>query len=274
MVNEIKAPASAVIDDDDDTRRRENTISGAGSDLNTENASMKERFSIARFISQLRDDRAKVAATGAFNKQLEMSDFYSRSRRGGQVHYQEKTTSKTHFVDKGNSIEVKRDAVKSESVGVALELARAKFGSTLNVKGSREFKELAIQAALEKNMDVRFTDKAMNNRLEQLKAAVAKAAGASTGTETAATDEYGTPLNRPDQKAAAMTLLKDVIAREQSSEDSDPDYVGKRVEEILQHPSQQGKASVEHADIGEDPADPDYLGRLAEEQYNQNYGMD
>lgn len=123
-------------------------------------------------------------------------------------------------------------------------------------------------------MDVRFTDKAMNNRLEQLKAAVAKAAGASTGTETAATDEYGTPLNRPDQKAAAMTLLKDVIAREQSSEDSDPDYVGKRVEEILQHPSQQGKASVEHADIGEDPADPDYLGRLAEEQYNQNYGMD
>ncbi|EEE2004241.1 relaxase/mobilization nuclease domain-containing protein [Salmonella enterica subsp. enterica serovar Kotte] len=338
MVNEIKAPDSAAIDDD--KRRKGNTISAGGAEPNAENTSLKERLSITRFVSKLRDDRARSTATGEFNKRLEISDFYSRSKgRSGAVHYQEKTTSKTHFIDKGNTIQVRRDAVKSESVGVALELARAKFGATLNVRGSKEFKEQAIQAAIDKNMDVRFTDKAMNIRLDQLKKAAAEAnnvagvtenqkaehvdsevkvaeakysaevvekdgaagatigaetataaAGATTGTETATTaagattgtetataasgattgaetattaaDEYGTPLNNPDQKAAAMTLLKDVIAREESPGDSDPDYVGKRIEEILE------------PDIGEDPCDPDYLGRLAEEQYNKNYGMD
>ncbi|MIW33693.1 hypothetical protein B7N59_21245 [Salmonella enterica subsp. enterica] len=371
MVNEIKAPDSAVIDDD--KRRKGNTIS-AGVEPSAENTSLKERLSITRFVSKLRDDRARSTATGEFNKRLEISDFYSRSKgRSGAVHYHEKTTSKTHFIDKGNTIQVRRDAVKSESVGVALELARAKFGATLNVRGSKEFKEQAIQAALDKNMDVRFTDEAMNIRLDQLKKAAAEAkvagvtenqkaehidsevevadtaekqrtethysqedfgndvaayedylgvtegtdyeeamsrqaaeakysaevvekdgaAGATTGTETAtaaagantgaetataAADEYGTPLNNPDQKAAAMALLKDVIAREESPEDSDPDYVGKRIEEILEpdfDPDFDPDFESDfEPDFGEDPCDPDYLGRLAEEQYNKNYGMD
>jgi hypothetical protein len=47
-----------------------------------------------------------------------------------------------------------------------LLLAREKFGQSLEVRGSKEFKEKVLRTAIEKEMDVRFADPEM----EQLRA--------------------------------------------------------------------------------------------------------
>lgn len=52
------------------------------------------------------------------------------------------------------------------AVLVALELAKEKFGSTLTIKGSKAFREQVIDVVAKNNLDIHFTDKAMNKALE------------------------------------------------------------------------------------------------------------
>ncbi|BBI47233.1 hypothetical protein KPSA1B_200015 (plasmid) [Pseudomonas syringae pv. actinidiae] len=86
------------------------------------------------------------------------------------MHYLDKQTDKTLFVDTGTAISMRRTGITEAGVSVALQLARERFGSTLTINGTAEFKKLVIEAVAKNGLDVHFTDKAMNQSLADRRA--------------------------------------------------------------------------------------------------------
>lgn len=99
-------------------------------------------------------------------KELSAKDLYTRKSRFTQnVHYLDKNTDKTLFVDSGTAISMRRTGITEAGVSVALQLAKERFGSTLTINGTPEFKALVIEAVAKNGMDIHFTDKSMNQSL-------------------------------------------------------------------------------------------------------------
>lgn len=114
------------------------------------------------------EDRKKVES------KLTAANLYTKHARNGNVHYRNKDTHKTLFVDNGQKISMKKNGLSKDSVAIALELAQGRFGSTLNIKGSQKFKDMVIEVAAERGLDIHFTSKAMNKALAERRAALAQ----------------------------------------------------------------------------------------------------
>lgn len=56
------------------------------------------------------------------------------------------------FVDTGRAIALRKSGMTASAVVVALELAKEKFGSTLTINGSKQFKEQVIEAVAKNNL--------------------------------------------------------------------------------------------------------------------------
>ncbi|EKC4415804.1 relaxase [Salmonella enterica] len=107
-------------------------------------------------------------------KKLTAADLYTRrSKLTKNVHYKDKKTDRTLFVDTGTAIAVRREGMSSAALTVALELAKERFGSTLNIKGTAEFKQQVIDVVAKNGLDIHFTSKEMNRQLEERKAELA-----------------------------------------------------------------------------------------------------
>ncbi|MGO4746735.1 LPD7 domain-containing protein [Serratia quinivorans] len=186
-----------------------------------ENQGAKSRF--ARVMDKIRNpvEYSKVAdeSRKSVEKQLDASNLYTKRTRKGHVHYLDKTSDKTLFVDTGKLITMRKNGLSTDSVAIALELAQGRFGSTLNIKGSKEFKEMVVNVVAEKGLDIHFTDKKMNQMLEQRRQELAKRDVPDNGT--AFTIEAGEP-----QQAVAKNDNKNI----QPSSDQ---------EQPLQQPVQQ-----------------------------------
>ncbi|MHB9513544.1 LPD7 domain-containing protein [Pseudomonas amygdali] len=114
-----------------------------------------------RFARQIDPSAASERA-----RDLSAKDLYTRKAKFSQnVHYLDKQTDKTLFVDTGKTISMRRTGITESGVSVALQLARERFGSTLTINGTAEFKKLVIEAVAKNGLDVHFTDKAMNQSL-------------------------------------------------------------------------------------------------------------
>ena len=139
----------------------------------------KAQSRFARVIDKLRNpvNYSKVAdeSRKAVEKHLDASNLYTKRTRKGHVHYLDKTSDKTLFVDTGKLITMRKNGLSNDSVAVALELAQGRFGSTLNIKGSQKFKDMVVNVVAERGLDIHFTDKKMNEALEQRRAELLKA---------------------------------------------------------------------------------------------------
>lgn len=99
-------------------------------------------------------------------RELAAKDLYTKKARFSQnVHYLDKHSDKTLFVDSGKAISMRRTGITEGGVAVALQLAKERFGSTLTITGTPEFKKLVIEAAAKNGVNVHFTDKDMNQSL-------------------------------------------------------------------------------------------------------------
>jgi hypothetical protein len=113
------------------------------------------------FAKQVDPDAASERA-----RDLSAKDLYTRKAKFSQnVHYLDKQTDKTLFVDMGKSISMRRTGITESGVAVALQLAKERFGSTLTINGTADFKKLVIDAVAKNGLDVHFTDPAMNKGL-------------------------------------------------------------------------------------------------------------
>ena len=99
-------------------------------------------------------------------RELSAKDIYTKKAKFSQnVHYLDKKNDKVLFVDTGKAISLRRTGITESGVAVALKLAQERFGSTLTITGSAEFKHLVVEAAAKSGMEVHFTDKDMNQSL-------------------------------------------------------------------------------------------------------------
>lgn len=95
---------------------------------------------------------------------------YQVDRSTGDVHYQAK--ERHVFTDSGRRITFSAaGAADREALAAGLALARQKFGQTLTLTGSEQFKDEAIRVMVEKRLDVRLADPALEARRKALEAA-------------------------------------------------------------------------------------------------------
>jgi hypothetical protein len=136
------------------------SISGPGA---SDPAPVRDSFKrLVKNLSLQVDDKTSKER----ERELSAKDIYTRKARFSQnVHYIDKKTDRTLFVDTGTSIALRRTGITEAGVSVALQLAQQRFGSTLTINGTAEFKHLVIEAAAKGGMDIHFTDKAMNDSL-------------------------------------------------------------------------------------------------------------
>jgi len=131
----------------------------------------RERF--ARLIKNLSEHLAEKRIRDR-QRIISTRDLYTkRAKLSKNVHYLDKKTDRTLFVDTGNAIAVRKGGMTDSAVAVALALAKEKFGSTLTIKGSDEFRKQVIEVAVRNNLDVHFTDKMLNQQFEERKAELA-----------------------------------------------------------------------------------------------------
>ncbi|HFK2030234.1 TPA: LPD7 domain-containing protein [Pseudomonas aeruginosa] len=166
----------------------ENSISGGRS-----SAPARERMQ--RLMERMKQD-VSTEKQRERARELSAADLYTKRARFSQnVHYLDKQSDKTLFVDTGKAITLRREAMSESAVKVALELAKERFGSTLTIKGSEEFKRLVVETVAKNGLDVHFTDKGMNQLLSERRAEIeAEREGA---TITAA------DLEQPEQTSAS-----------------------------------------------------------------------
>ncbi|WP_324729655.1 LPD7 domain-containing protein [Pseudomonas chlororaphis] len=152
----------------EETKHPEFSISGP--EGNTP-APFRERMQ--RLVSKLTLEVDEDAGSER-ERELSAKDIYTKkSRISNNVHYLDKKTDKTLFVDTGKSIALRRNGITEAGVTVALQLAQQRFGSTLTINGTPEFKRLVVEAAAKGNMDIHFTDKKMNQALIERRAELA-----------------------------------------------------------------------------------------------------
>lgn len=175
----------------------------------------KDRF--AKMTSQIQENlgersiREKVRIITA-------ADLYTRkSRLSENIHYLDKQTDKTLFIDTGKAIAVSKNGLSDSGVAVAVELAKEKFGSTLNVRGTKAFKNSVIEVVAQKGLDVHFTDKEMNRRLAERKEELA----IERQGQSISSAESAKPVTVEDHKQAFSELEKDYRVLIQKAPDLD-----------------------------------------------------
>lgn len=82
----------------------------------------------------------------------------------GYVVYKLTQKDNSKIIDKGNHIKVSN--ADDNTVLKALEMAKIKYGSTLNITGNDAFKTKVISLVQKHNLDIKFTDKKMQETLE------------------------------------------------------------------------------------------------------------
>lgn len=99
--------------------------------------------------------------------QLAASLAYKIDRTGSVIYYTDGEQSRALLIDTGRRVQV--PAPDREAVEAGLRLALQKFGPTLNVTGSVEFRALVIQVAADLRLQVEFTDSGMESKFQQLR---------------------------------------------------------------------------------------------------------
>jgi hypothetical protein len=94
---------------------------------------------------------------------------YSIDHGGNVTYYADATKRRALVIDSGQRVTV--TAVKdSQAVEAGLLLAVQKFGPSLKIDGSKEFKRQVIEAALKTGLHVEFDSQAMKDELNRLRA--------------------------------------------------------------------------------------------------------
>ncbi|HDL7537474.1 TPA: molybdopterin-guanine dinucleotide biosynthesis protein MobB [Yersinia enterocolitica] len=237
-----------------------NSISAGDDGENEKAPSARKRINrLITNINQYMEEKRK----GEQKRKLTAGDLYTRRSRIGQnVHYIDKKTDQTMFIDTGKSIAMRRNGINEPAVAVALQLAKERFGSTLTIKGNDEFKTQVIEAVVKNSLNIHFTDKDMNQRLADRRAELE-------------IERDGQKVEQPKPEAeersnatTSYTKKEGEDAEAVAERASDPEYLGQRAEEQF---NQQAKDySTYEVDLDR-ASDPEYLGQQTEALYNQQH---
>ncbi|WP_434077468.1 LPD7 domain-containing protein [Pseudomonas aeruginosa] len=152
----------------DDLKRRfqtpamdsENTIGARGPLTPKHMPDGAEAAKRARLLAKLQTQERE-----AKELKIKLADLRPRPLANNAVAFCHKDHGKQIFVNHPDRLELNR-VTDQDEVGVALIYGVERFGSPLEINGTEQFKEQVIQVAAERDMDITFTDEAMNKALE------------------------------------------------------------------------------------------------------------
>lgn len=106
-------------------------------------------------------------------KRLRLNDLVAQKSPAGDVEYKSREDGKAVFKDSGDRIEFTRGQQKDENIALGLEVAIAKYGKSLRLTGSEDFRSQAIKVAAERGMDLVFTPEKYQRAFQEEKARLA-----------------------------------------------------------------------------------------------------
>ena len=86
------------------------------------------------------------------------------TKQGFVVYKLDKKNDNSKIIDKGNHLKISN--ASDEALLKALEMARTKYGSTLDITGDDNFRSKVINLVHKHKLDIKFTDKGMQQTLE------------------------------------------------------------------------------------------------------------
>lgn len=94
---------------------------------------------------------------------------WQANERAGTVDYY--VNGKQAFTDQGSRLTFAKHRSEQDEIEAGLRVSVQKFGKEVNVRGSEEFKRQAIEVAVVRGIDLKFSDPAMSATYDKLKAA-------------------------------------------------------------------------------------------------------
>lgn len=138
----------------------ENTIGAPGLQTPHHMPSGAEAAKRARLIAKLHNQERELKEL-----KIRVSDLRPKPLPSGAVAFTHKDHGKQIFVNHPDRLEMNR-VTDHDEVAVGMIYAVERFGSPLDIKGTPEFKEQIIAVAAERDMDITFTDEALNQALQ------------------------------------------------------------------------------------------------------------
>ncbi|SCW89291.1 Relaxase/Mobilisation nuclease domain-containing protein [Pseudomonas peli] len=181
----------------------ENTIGARGPLTPKHMPDGAEAAKRARLIAKLHTQERE-----AKELKIKLADLRPRPLANNAVAFCHKDHGKQIFVNHPDRLEMNR-VTDPDEVGVGLIFAVERFGNPLEVNGTAQFKEQIIAVAAERDMDITFTDEAMNKALEakRLELGLEPLAG-----NTITVPELAMDKALPLEQAADKALLASKVA--------------------------------------------------------------
>ena len=120
----------------------------------------QEALDILRARKDYSAQTNNVSGTQANNDSLKNKDFIETITRTGTIIC---NIGSMAIRDSGNRLVIMAGATKEKMSGI-LQEAKIKYGKKLTINGSDDFRENVVQVAVEKNLDITFDDRALEQR--------------------------------------------------------------------------------------------------------------
>ncbi|WP_420170746.1 LPD7 domain-containing protein (plasmid) [Pseudomonas alloputida] len=201
---------------------------------------------------------AKLHAQERVAKELriKLSDLRHRPQQDGSVAFVHKDHGKQIFVNHPDRVELNR-VTDPDEVGVGLMYSIERFGNPLEISGTEEFKRQVIEVAAERDMDITFTDEALNKALEakRIELGLEPLAG---NTITVQTPELDTSV--PLTQAVDQALLASRVAELDAIRNGIP-Y---SMTEVAMHQDMVAEALERHQEVEAGFIDNDRIREIAQ----------
>lgn len=181
-----------------------------------------------------------------------------------------KTTQETLFRDTGKHLSFPTSNERSK-IEVGLDYAINRYGTNLDIRGTKEFKASIVEIAAEKNLDITFSDKKMNQQLADKKAEMG-----ITNSQNQVSQGVDSQTYTPSKGATprAETKAPDAGGVEATAESKEATNHNKNhIEKKLEAAFMAGKAYDLTDDIASDRKQLEAFHNGAKEQLSQDKQM-
>ena len=138
-----------------------------------------------------------------------------------------KSTRETLFRDTGKHLSFPSSSNDRSKVEVGLDFAINRYGTNLDIRGTKDFKASIVEIAAEKDLDITFSDKKMNQQLADKKAEMGLSKSQNQVSQGADNQSYTAPRGATPR---AETQAPDAAAAPKDAPNNNKSQVEKKLE--------------------------------------------
>ncbi|MBI6621530.1 relaxase/mobilization nuclease domain-containing protein [Pseudomonas corrugata] len=171
---------------------------------------------------------------------IKLGDLQPKPLKTGGVAFDDKKTGQTIFVNHPDKVTLNRSTTPDE-VAVGMIYAIERFGSPLEIHGTKEFIEQVILTAAERDMDITFTSETMNQRLNEVRVELGLEPLAANSIEVESLKlDTSLPLAQAIDKALLESRVTELRAIQATAVTPEFEATAKRTEALAEQAAQRG----------------------------------